>query len=330
MRQSCGSPVVVVKPSENGLGDDGLRDVDYCWLLSRDPLPDSLMGSCLVEVLLVLGDEPTKMLVIKDDHVVEDLAQCTTDKSFSDGVHVRGSHRGLDHPDPDALGCTVKRRSELSVAISQQALRCFSVHCCVSQLLGCPLLGRVSAGCCVDNLARAEMHDEERIHLSEENVIRLDEIADPRGIRVVRREGGPTLSSTPCRLLPDAPGLLPPCPGERAGIRPFLAANLASSSQGMTGADIAYLCQRAVMFCVKDAVDAYDPNEVSITRHHFDADLGLMTAPHATNAAHEAPSASSAASADCKATPRRTLLDAVGYYYGRLCPADPTSAPREL
>ena len=98
----------------------------------------------------------------------------------------------------------------------------------------------------------------------------------------------------------------------------------------MTGADIAYLCQRAVMFCVKDAVDAYDPNEVSITRHHFDADLGLMTAPHATNAAHEAPSASSAASADCKATPRRTLLDAVGYYYGRLCPADPTSAPREL
>ena len=81
------------------------------------------------------------------------------------------------------------------------------------------------------------------------------------------------------------------------------------------------------MFCVKDAVDAYDPNEVSITRHHFDADLGLMTAPHATNAA---PSACSAASADCNATPRRTLLDAVGYYYGRLCPADPTSAPREL
>ena len=42
-------------------------------LLPRDPLPDSLMGSCLVEVLLVLGDEPTKMLVIEDDHVVENL-----------------------------------------------------------------------------------------------------------------------------------------------------------------------------------------------------------------------------------------------------------------
>src|ERR1017187_2247314 len=202
MRQSCGSPVVVVRPSENGLRDDGLRDVDYCWLLSRDPLPDSLMGSCLVEVLLVLGDEPTKMLVIKDDHMVEDLAPCAADKSFSHGVHVRGPHRARDHPDPHALRYTVKRRSELSVAISQQDLRCFSVHCCVSQLLGCPLLGRVSAGCCVDNLARAEMHDEERIHLSEEDVIRLDEMAGPRGIRVVRQEGRPAL---PSMIRPKAP-----------------------------------------------------------------------------------------------------------------------------
>jgi hypothetical protein len=31
-----------------------------------------------------------------------------------------------------------------------------------------------------------------------------------------------------------------------------LAADLASATQGLTGADIAYLCQRAVMFCVKD------------------------------------------------------------------------------
>jgi AAA+ lid domain len=126
------------------------------------------------------------------------------------------------------------------------------------------------------------------------------------------------------------PILLPPCPGERAGIRPFLAANLASSSQGMTGADIAYLCQRVAMFCVKDAARApvQDQTAIAVTRHHFDAALGLMTEPYATNAAHEAPSACSAASADCNATPRRTLLDAGGCHYCRLCPADPMSAPR--
>ena len=55
MHESCGSPVVVVKTSEHGLGDDGLCDVDGDRRLPRDPLADSLMGSCLVEVLLVLG-----------------------------------------------------------------------------------------------------------------------------------------------------------------------------------------------------------------------------------------------------------------------------------
>jgi SpoVK/Ycf46/Vps4 family AAA+-type ATPase len=40
-----------------------------------------------------------------------------------------------------------------------------------------------------------------------------------------------------------------------------LAADLASAAQGLTGADIAYLCQRATMFCVKDAVRAGEVNE---------------------------------------------------------------------
>src|ERR1039457_5809814 len=127
MPASRGSPVVVVKPSEHGFGDDRLRDVDGCRRLSWDPLADSLMGSCLVEVRLVLGDKPTKMVVINDDHMVEDLSPCAADKSLSDGVHVGGSHRGLDPPDSHALGYTVERRAELVVAIAQQDLRCVSI-----------------------------------------------------------------------------------------------------------------------------------------------------------------------------------------------------------
>ena len=45
---SCGSPAVVVKPSENGLGDDGLRDVGNFRRLPGDPLADSLMGPRLI------------------------------------------------------------------------------------------------------------------------------------------------------------------------------------------------------------------------------------------------------------------------------------------
>jgi hypothetical protein len=55
----------------------------------------------------------------------------------------------------------------------------------------------------------------------------------------------------------------------------------------MSGADIAYLCPRAAMFCVKDAVGANEPNDIAVDRKHFDAALGLLTAAHATDVAPE-------------------------------------------
>jgi SpoVK/Ycf46/Vps4 family AAA+-type ATPase len=67
-----------------------------------------------------------------------------------------------------------------------------------------------------------------------------------------------------------------------------LAAELASTTQGLTGADIAYLYQRAAMFCVKDAVGAGELADIAIARHHFDAALALLTA-RATVATHEPP-----------------------------------------
>jgi hypothetical protein len=38
---------------------------------------------------------------------------------------------------------------------------------------------------------------------------------------------------------------------------------------------------------VKDAVGANEPNDIAITRHHFEAALGLLTAAHTTDAAPE-------------------------------------------
>jgi SpoVK/Ycf46/Vps4 family AAA+-type ATPase len=65
---------------------------------------------------------------------------------------------------------------------------------------------------------------------------------------------------------------------------------LASATNGLTGADIAYLCQRAAMCCVKDAVSAGEANEgIAITRHHFDAALSFLTTTHATDARPESP-----------------------------------------
>jgi transitional endoplasmic reticulum ATPase len=46
-----------------------------------------------------------------------------------------------------------------------------------------------------------------------------------------------------------------------------LAADLASAAQGLAGADIAYLCQRAAMFCVKEvAGGSSEANDIAIAR----------------------------------------------------------------
>jgi SpoVK/Ycf46/Vps4 family AAA+-type ATPase len=67
-----------------------------------------------------------------------------------------------------------------------------------------------------------------------------------------------------------------------------LAAELASAAHGFTGADIAYLCQRAAMCCVKDAVgDAQYPTDIAIARRHFDAALGLLTTAHTSDVTPE-------------------------------------------
>ena len=65
---------------------------------------------------------------------------------------------------------------------------------------------------------------------------------------------------------------------------------MAAAAQGLTGADIAYLCQRAAIFCVKQAArGSNDASDIAIGRHHFDAALCLLTTAHATDATSESP-----------------------------------------
>ena len=58
----------------------------------------------------------------------------------------------------------------------------------------------------------------------------------------------------------------------------------------MTGADIAYLCQRAAMCCVKDALGGTaELKDIAVTRRHFDASVRLLAEANATAATPEAP-----------------------------------------
>lgn len=68
-----------------------------------DPLSDSLMGPDSVEIAHVLACDLTQMVFAGQEHMVECLAPQTADEPFTNGIHVRGTHRRLDHPYADAL-----------------------------------------------------------------------------------------------------------------------------------------------------------------------------------------------------------------------------------
>jgi hypothetical protein len=82
--------------------------------------------------------------------MVESLAPRATDKSFADGIHIRGTHSRLDHTRAHALGDAVKGGAELLVAISNQKPWGQAVHRGVAQLLRRRLLGWVPRGRDVD------------------------------------------------------------------------------------------------------------------------------------------------------------------------------------
>src|SRR5665811_1533370 len=61
----------------------------------RDALTDSLMRPSSVEIDRVLGCDLAQMVFAGQEHMVEGLAAQAADKSFANGIHVRGPHRRL-------------------------------------------------------------------------------------------------------------------------------------------------------------------------------------------------------------------------------------------
>lgn len=69
-----------------------------------------------------------------------------------------------------------------------------------------------------------------------------------------------------------------------------LAAEMAGAAEGLTGADIAYVCQRAAMFCVKEAArGSSELSNIAIMPHHLDAALCLVAGAHASDATPASP-----------------------------------------
>ena len=62
--------------------------------------------------------------------------------------------------------------------------------------------------------------------------------------------------------------------------RDELAASLAASAEGLTGADIAFVCRRAALLCVKEAARRTHATEpIAVAAAHFRAALVQVAAP---------------------------------------------------
>ena len=59
--------------------------------------------------------------------------------------------------------------------------------------------------------------------------------------------------------------------------RESLAIELAATTEGCTGADIAFVCQRAVLLCVKAAARTPDDLDIAITTDHLREAVALVT-----------------------------------------------------
>jgi hypothetical protein len=175
---------------------DDLASVVVVHRANRDPLPNTLMRSRGVEVADILPGDIFQVLVVEEEHVVKGLAPQATDKSFADGIHVRGPDRRLDYPRTGAFGDAVECGAELLVAVSNQKSRSQVLPGRVPQLLRRPLLGRVPRGRDVHDLARALIHQEEEEQRPEEQVVGLHEVTAPDVVGVVLDEGCPPLATT--------------------------------------------------------------------------------------------------------------------------------------
>jgi len=120
--------------------------------------------------------------------MIETLSTYTAQKAFTDGIGPWGVVGRFQ--DLDAAGCSHTRetRSKLAITIANELLRSLSIGGCLSQLLGCPGIGRRSCHADVDDTARVQEGGEKGKQRTEEEIGDRQEVARPDLSCMVRLE----------------------------------------------------------------------------------------------------------------------------------------------
>jgi len=151
------------------------------------------VGSVLVVMADVVGDEAFELGLVLDDGAVEEFASDRSDPAFGERVGHRGADRGLEDFEAFCAEDLVERVDELAAAVTNECpcvLEAFGVADeKVPGGLGGPGAGRVGGDTGEDDLAGADFDEEQYVVAAQECGVDGEEVAGDGGLGV--QELGP-------------------------------------------------------------------------------------------------------------------------------------------
>jgi hypothetical protein len=134
----------------------------------RNPLPQPLMGSGLIEVDNIPFKKPGELFLMENQEMIQAFSPHASQKAFADGICLRSSVWRSKYFDTACGRHACEIRTEFPVVIPNQISWCVSIRSRFPQLLRDPGIGRGSCHIHMDDLPRLQLDDEEGKERTEE------------------------------------------------------------------------------------------------------------------------------------------------------------------
>lgn len=174
-----------------------------CLTARRRFLRQPKMRSVALVVADVLIHQPLQMALIKNDHMVEQVAAAVSNPPLRNAILPRTSIAGLLRVDAEALHGVDHFFIEVCTAIKDQLAGCCVIRKRLAQLLNDPSAGRMFGHIEVEDSPTVMRNYEEAIKNAESNRRRGEEIHRGDSFTMIAQKGRPSLSRfwIPRRLL---------------------------------------------------------------------------------------------------------------------------------
>ena len=120
-----------------------------------------------------------ELLLLENEEVIQAFSPHTTQKTFANGIGLRGLIRGSKHLDATGYRYSCKMLPEFPIIIPNQVFGCLPIWRCLPQLLRDPRIGGGSCHIHVHDFPRFQLDDEKGKQRMEEEIGDLQEITGP-------------------------------------------------------------------------------------------------------------------------------------------------------